>query len=92
MGALQSCLNSRCRSILFGSTSAASTPPMIEAGKKEYSWDRRRRETDLGRFTIENVAAGEVGRMPGDIAGDHFRGQVTRFGCIVVDNYFDEQN
>ena len=71
MGGLQSCLNSRWRAILFGSTSAASTPPMITegAGKKEYSWDKRRKETDLSKFTIENVAAGEVGRMPGDIAG-----------------------
>ena len=75
MGGLQSCLNSRCRSILFGSTSAASTPPTIaaevEGGKKEYSWDKRRRETDLSKFTVENVASGEVGRTPGDIAGDN---------------------
>ena len=71
MGGLQSCLNSRCRSILFGSTSAASTPPMIADGKKEYSWDKRRKETDLAKFTVENVSGGEVGRMPGDIAGDN---------------------
>ena len=76
MGGLQSCLNSRCRSLLFGSTSAASTPPMITeaAGKKEYSWDKRRRETDLSKFTIENVASGEVGRMPGEIAGNYGTG------------------
>ena len=84
MGGLQSCLNSRCRSLLFGSTSAASTPPMITEGKKEYSWDKRRRETDLSKFTIENVASGEVGRMPGEIAGNCKFGFNELPGCSLA--------
>ena len=78
MGAFQSCLNAKCRNLMGGSSNGGGGNNALEAGdggepkKKEYSWDKKRREVDLSKFTIENVAAGEVGRMPGEINGKSY--------------------
>ena len=58
----------------FKGYSARLKPDVIlvkaEPKKKEYSWDKKRREVDLSKFTVENVLAGEVGRAPGEINGE----------------------
>jgi hypothetical protein len=61
------------RNLLWSSSRNPEHPTVSDsagvAPKKEYSWDKKRKEMDLSKFTIENVVAGEVGRMPGEIGG-----------------------
>ena len=62
---------------------------MIADGKKEYSWDKRRKETDLAKFTVENVSGGEVGRMPGDKKSTS--GGMMRYGPHQIKTWITTQ-